>query len=168
MNASPLLMIALVQSLFVANAALPQLKTQPPMILNETSSMAKGAYVRVGEVDDLKSGDIIAMPMNGAAQNYLVKKLGYPKDTMLIKRVAGLSGHLVCRQGSVVTIYKRTIVAARSNRQGNPLPVWNGCRILSPNQVFLLGDHPASFDSRYFGPVSRSELAGTYRAAVTW
>ena len=168
MNTSPLLMIVLVQSLFVASVALPELNTKPPVILNETPSMAKGAYVRVGEVGDLKSGDIIAMPMNSAARNYLVKKLGYPKDTMLIKRVAGLPGDLVCRHGSVITINKRTLVAARSDRQGIPLPAWFGCRTLSTNEVFLLGDHPASFDSRYFGPVSRSELGGIYRAAVTW
>jgi type IV secretory pathway protease TraF len=168
MNASPLLMIALVQSLFIANAAMPRLKSKPPIILNETPSMAKGAYVRVGEVDDLKSGDIIAMPMNSAAQKYLVKKLGYSKDTMLIKRAAGLSGDLICRRNSVVTINKRTLVAARSDRQGNLLPAWNGCRTLSTSEVFLLGDHPASFDSRYFGPVSQGELAGIYRVAVTW
>jgi type IV secretory pathway protease TraF len=168
MNTSPLLMIALVQSMFVANSALPDLRTKPPVILNETASMAKGVYVRLGEVADLKRGDIIAMPMNGSARNYLVKGLGYPKDTMLIKRVAGLSGDLFCRQGSVVTINKRTLVAARSDRQGNLLPAWNGCRTLSTSEVFLLGDHPSSFDSRYFGPVLRSELAGIYRAAVTW
>ena len=168
MNTGPLLMIALVQSLFIANAAIPKLKTKPPMILNETPSMAKGAYVRVGEVHDIKSGDIIAMPMNSAARNYLVKKLGYPKDTMLIKRVAGLSGDLVCRHNSVVTINKRTLVAARSDQQGNLLPAWNGCRTLSTSEVFLLGDHPASFDSRYLGPVLQGELAGIYRAAVTW
>lgn len=168
MNASPLLMIALVQGLFVAGAALPDLKTKPPVILNETSSMAKGVYVRLGKVVNLKRGDIIAIPMNSAARNYLVKKLGYPKDTMLIKRVAGLSGDLVCRHDSVVTINNRTIVAARSDRQGITLPAWNGCRTLSRNEVFLLGDHPSSFDSRYFGPVARSELAGNYRAAVTW
>jgi signal peptidase I len=168
MNTGPFLMIALVQGLFIANAAIPKLKTKPPMILNETPSMAKGAYVRVGEVDALKIGDIIAIPMNSAARNYLVKKLGYPKDTMLIKRVAGLSGDLVCRQDGVVTIKKSALVAARSDRQGNHLQAWNGCRILSPNQVFLLGDHQASFDSRYFGPVPRNELVGIYRAAITW
>lgn len=168
MNASSLLMVVLVQSVFVANSALPELKTKPPVILNQTASMAKGTYVRMGEVADLKRGDIIATPMNSAARIYLVKKLGYPKDTMLIKRVAGLSGDLVCRQDSVVTINKRTLVAARSDRQGNLLPAWNGCRVLSSDEVFLLGDHPSSFDSRYFGPVSRRELAGTYRAAVTW
>jgi type IV secretory pathway protease TraF len=130
--------------------------------------MAEGAYLRVGDVADLKRGDIIAMSMNGAARNYLVMKLGYPRDTMLIKRVAGLSSDFVCRQGSVVTVNKKSQVAARSDRQGNILPAWNGCRSLSTDEVFLLGDHPASFDSRYFGPVSRGELVGVYRAAVTW
>lgn len=168
MNSGPLLTIVLVQSVFVANAAFPELETKPPVILNETASMAKGVYVRLGEVADLNRGDIIAMPMNSTARNYLVKKLGYPKETMLIKRVAGLSGDFVCRHDSVVTINKRTLVAARSDRQGNPLPTWHGCRTLSNNQVFLLGDHPASFDSRYFGPVSQGELAGIYRAAITW
>jgi type IV secretory pathway protease TraF len=168
MNTGPLLMIVLVQSLFVASAALPELKTKPPMILNETTSMAKGAYVRVGDVHDLKGGDIIAMPMNSAVRNYLVKKLSYPNDTMLIKRVAGLAGDLVCRHDSVVTINQRTLVAASSDRQGIPLPAWHGCQTLSTNEVFILGDHRSSFDSRYFGPVLRSELAGIYRAAVTW
>jgi conjugative transfer signal peptidase TraF len=168
MNTGPLLTIVLVQSVFVANAALPELKSKPPVIMNETPSMAKGVYVRLGEVADLKRGDIIAMPMNSAARNYLVNKLGYPKETMLIKRVAGLSGDLVCRQDNMITINKRTIFTAQSDRRGNYLAAWNGCRVLSPNQVFVLGDHPASFDSRYFGPVSRNELAGTYRAAVTW
>ena len=168
MNAGPLLMILLVQSLFVANSTMPELKTKPAVILNETASMAKGLYVRLGEVADLKRGDIIAMPMNSTARNYLVKKLGYPEDTMLIKRVAGLSGDLVCRYNSVVTINQRTLVAARSDRQGTPLPAWYGCRTLSTNEVFILGDHPSSFDSRYFGSISKVELAGIYRAVVTW
>ncbi len=168
MNANPLIMIALVQSLFLVNAALPELHTKSSIILNETPSMAKGVYVRLGEVERLKRGDIIAMPMNSAARNYLVKKLGYPEDTMLIKRVAGLSGDLVCRQDSVVTINKRIIFTSKSDRRGNYLATWIGCRTLSTNEAFILGDHPSSFDSRYFGPVSRSELAGIYGAAATW
>lgn len=168
MNIGPLLIIALVQGLFVASAALPDLKAKPPVILNETPSMAEGVYMRLGDVADLKRGDIIAMPMNSAIRKYLVKKLGYPAGTMLIKRVAGLAGDLVCRQGSQVIINKRTTVAARSDRQGNALPTWHGCRLLLQNEVFLLGDHPSSFDSRYFGPVSQGDLAGIYRAAFTW
>jgi type IV secretory pathway protease TraF len=168
MNTSSLLMIALVQGLFVLNSGLPKLRTEPPVILNETPSMAKGAYVRVDDVAKLKRGDIIAMPINGRAGNYLVRKLGYPKDTMLIKRVTGISGDLVCRQETAVTIGNNSIVAVRMDRHGNSLPVWGGCRVLLPNEVFLLGDHASSFDSRYFGPVTKDELVGIYRAAVTW
>lgn len=168
MNTSPLLMIALVQSMFVANSALPDLRTKPPVILNETASMAKGVYVRLGEVADLKRGDIIAMPMNATSRNYLVKKLGYPDDTMLIKRVAGISGDVMCRQETAVTIGNKAVIAALMDRHGNSLPTWGGCRVLLPNEVFLLGDHASSFDSRYFGPVTKDELVGIYRAAVTW
>ncbi len=168
MNAGPLLMIALVQGLFALSQGLPELKTEPPVILNETPSMAKGAYVRVDDAAKLKRGDIIAMPMNGRAGNYLVRKLGYPKDTMLIKRVAGISGDVMCRQETTVTIGNNSIVAVRMDKHGNPLPAWGGCRVLLPNEVFLLGDHASSFDSRYFGPVTKDELAGIYRAVVTW
>jgi signal peptidase I len=161
-------MVALVQSMFVANSALPDLRTKPPVILNETASMAKGVYVRLGEVADLKRGDIIAMPMNATSRNYLVKKLGYPDDTMLIKRVAGISGDVMCRQETAVTIGNKAVIAALMDRHGNSLPTWGGCRVLLPNEVFLLGDHASSFDSRYFGPVTKDELVGIYRAAVTW
>ncbi len=168
MNTGPLLMIALVQGLFIANSAFPELKTKPPMILNETPSMAKGAYVRVDDVARLKRGDIIAMAINGQSRDYLVKQLGYPDDTMLIKRVAGISGDLVCRRETAVTIGSKAIVAARMDKHGNSLPAWGGCRVLLPNEVFLLGDHASSFDSRYFGPVTKDELVGIYRAVVTW
>jgi len=168
MNAGPLLMIALVQGLFVLNSGLSDLKTKPPVILNETPSMAKGAYLLVEDAAKLKRRDIIAMPMNGQSRDYLVKKLGYPEDTMLIKRVAGISGDLVCRQEAVVIIGNRAVVAARMDRHGNSLPAWGGCRVLLPNEVFLLGDHASSFDSRYFGPITKDELVGIYRAVVTW
>ena len=35
------------------------------------------------------------------------------------------------------------------------MPDWHGCHILTEQTVFLLQDHPQSFDGRYFGPVDR-------------
>ena len=168
MNASLLFHVALANTLLAASAALPDIIQNPPIIINETISMAKGAYVRTGSVDDLKRGDIIAMPMNVSAKDYLGAKLGYPEDTMLIKRVVGLSGDTMCREGATVTINAQVVTALYSDTQGNRLPVWDGCHTLLPNEVFLLGDHPSSFDSRYFGPVTRHELSGTYKAVITW
>jgi type IV secretory pathway protease TraF len=168
MNTAIFLNIALAQGLLIASAALPDAIANPPIIINETISMAKGAYVRTGDADDLKRGEIIAMPMNASAQDYLGGKLGYPGDTMLIKRVAGLSGDTMCRQGVKVTIHAQAAYASRRDASGSLLPHWTGCHVLLPNEVFLLGDHASSFDSRYFGPVTKSELGGTYKAVMTW
>jgi type IV secretory pathway protease TraF len=168
MNASIFLNIALAQGLLIASAALPDAIQNPPIVINETISMAKGAYVRTGYAQSVKRGDIIAMPMNKPAQDYLGDKLGYPKDTMLIKRVAGLSGDVMCRHGTLVIIKAQTVQAARRDGGGNLLPSWSGCHVLLPNEVFLLGDHASSFDSRYFGPVTKAEMSGTYQAVMTW
>ena len=44
---------------------------------------------------------------------------------------------------------------------GRPLPSWQQCRRLESGELFLLSvTNPASFDSRYFGPVSASAVIG--------
>jgi type IV secretory pathway protease TraF len=168
MNATIFLNIALANGLLVAGAALPEAIQHPPVIINETISMAKGAYVRTGDLDHLEVGGIVAMPMNASAKAYLGDKLGYPDDTMLIKRIAGLSGDIMCRDGATLTINGNSVRASLKDTMGNDLPTWSGCHTLLPNDVFLLGDHAGSFDSRYFGPVTRQELSGTYKAVMTW
>ncbi|MGV2480562.1 UNVERIFIED_CONTAM: S26 family signal peptidase, partial [Salmonella enterica subsp. enterica serovar Weltevreden] len=41
------------------------------------------------------------------------------------------------------------------------LPSWQQCRRLESGELFLLSvTNPASFDSRYFGPVSASAVIG--------
>jgi signal peptidase I len=168
MNATIFLNIALANGLLIASAALPEAIHNPPVIINETISMAKGAYVRTGDLGHLEVGDIIAMPMNASAKAYLGDKLGYPADTMLIKRIAGISGDAVCRDGATVTINGKSVQASLKDTMGNELPTWSGCRSLLSGEVFLIGDHPSSFDSRYFGAVTRGELSGTYKEVMTW
>jgi conjugative transfer signal peptidase TraF len=140
----------------------------PPAIINETASMAKGVYVRVKDANALGHGDVVAMPMNPASRAYLGVKLGYPSETQLIKRVAGLPGDMVCRTGSTVTVASAEVHARATDGRGNPLASWSGCHRLQDGEVFLLGDHAASFDSRYFGPVPINALHGTYRAVLSW
>jgi conjugative transfer signal peptidase TraF len=140
----------------------------PTAIINETASMAKGVYVRVGDAQALGHGDVVAMPMNSGARAYLGGRLGYPADTQLIKRVAGLPGDTVCRTESTVTVAGAQVHAHAADGRGNQLPRWSGCHHLKDGEVFLLGDHAASFDSRYFGPVPIRALHGTYRAVLSW
>jgi type IV secretory pathway protease TraF len=50
-----------------------------------------------------------------------------------------------------------------------PLQAWPQCRRLSDGELFLLSDtNPASFDSRYFGPIAASAVLGTARPLWTW
>lgn len=168
MNTSALLHLLIANALLASAPALPELVANPPAIINETISMQKGLYVRTGGVGELKHGDIIAMPMNQNAKDYLVGRLGYPADTKLIKRVVALSGETVCRQAGTVTVPGRAVHADRRDSQGTLLPFWVGCHTLLPTEVFLLGDHPSSFDSRYFGPVLKRDLSGTYQEVLSW
>ena len=141
---------------------------QPPVIINETASMAKGAYVRTGSAREPKVGDIVALPMNEQAQAYLTDHLGYPSDTLLLKHVAAVAGDQVCHSDSITTVRTTTLPVRRTDSQGNTLPVWTGCRTLATGEVFLAGDAPASFDGRYLGPTPTTALIGQYREALTW
>lgn len=141
---------------------------QPPVIINETASMAKGAYVRTGSARNPGVGDIVALPMKPQARAYLTGQLGYPTDTLLLKRVVAVAGDQVCHSGAVTTAGEATLPVRSSDSQGNPLPVWTGCRTLAPGEVFLAGDAPSSFDGRYLGPTPTTALIGQYREALTW
>jgi type IV secretory pathway protease TraF len=49
------------------------------------------------------------------------------------------------------------------------MPVWQHCRPLLDDELFLLSTtNPASFDSRYFGPVSVSAVIGSAQPIWTW
>jgi len=39
---------------------------------------------------------------------------------------------------------------------------------LRTDELFVLGDTPGSFDSRYFGPIRRAQVEGVYRETLTW
>ena len=62
----------------------------------------------------------------------------------------------------------RTVRIHARDRTGVALPAWRGCRRLAPDERLLLGDTPASLDSRYFGPVRIAQIEGFYRETLTW
>ncbi|MCE2891758.1 MAG: S26 family signal peptidase [Aquidulcibacter sp.] len=168
MKTGILITLVTCNGLLLAQSFMPDQKNAPLAIINETPSMQKGLYVRTGDATDLKRGEIVAMPMPKNAKAYLVEKLGYPADTLLIKRVAALPGDIVCRQKDTLTVVGKTLQAKARDRRGNVLPKWSGCHKLTSEEIFIHGDHPGSFDSRYFGPVSQRALSGTFRQVLSW
>jgi type IV secretory pathway protease TraF len=135
-------------------------KPTPVIIWNASSSVPVGWYwvekrqPKTGEIAIVKPPDWVGLYMS--SRGYL------PEDVWLLKPVFAGSGAVVCRFASFVFIDGKLVARVRKfDSQKQILPVWKGCRILETDEVFLLAKPKNSFDSRYFGPVSRNHIVGT-------
>jgi conjugative transfer signal peptidase TraF len=143
-------------------------RKNPLIIINETPSVKKGLYLRQKTIS-LDKQSLIAMKLHKPAHDYLVKTMGYDEDIFLLKRISALPGERVCRsQSGLITIKDKSLKARSHDHLGHKLPSWQGCHVLKKGEIFILGDHPQSFDSRYFGPVRTSQLTGSYKELITW
>lgn len=144
----------------------------PRLIYNPSDSVAVGWYRvdplhhRPGSLPRaLAVGSIVlaSLPPDAAA---LAAQRGYlPTRVPLLKRVGAVAPQHVCVFDALVWIDGVPVAAVRpADRLGRPLPSWPQCRQLQPGELFLLSTtNPASFDSRYFGPVSASAVIGVAR-----
>ncbi|MEQ6438182.1 S26 family signal peptidase [Comamonas sp. w2-DMI] len=144
----------------------------PRLIYNPSDSVAVGWYRvdplrhRPGSLPRPLSVDSIVLttlPPDAAA---LAAQRGYlPARVPLLKRVGAIAPQHVCVFDALVWIDGVPAAAVRpADRLGRPLPSWPQCRQLRPGELFLLSStNPASFDSRYFGPVSTSAVIGVAR-----
>jgi len=135
-------------------------------LVNESPSVPRGLYLRRPGASPGR-GALVAVPQPPAARPYLAS-LGMPAEVLLIKRVAAAGGDRVCRDGATVKFRGRRAIVRDRDGRGAALDGWNGCRRLAADELFLLGDSPASFDSRYFGPVRVSDVDGVFRETLTW
>ena len=137
----------------------------PRLVYNPSDSVAVGWYrvdPRGHGAASLLVGSIVLtrLPADAAA---LSAQRGYlPARIPLLKRVGAVAPQEVCVFGALVWIDGVPVAAVRSaDRLGRPLPSWPQCRRLQVGELFLLSTtNPASFDSRYFGPVSTSAVIG--------
>lgn len=134
-------------------------------LVNESPSLPRGLYLR--SRGDVGRGSIVAIAQPERVRRYLAR-LGMPSEVLLVKRVAAVGGDRVCADSRVVRTPGRRVLRVARDREGVALPTWNQCRLLADDELFLLGDTPRSFDSRYFGPVLRDEARGVYREVLTW
>ena len=135
------------------------------LVWNASPSQPVGLYRverRSGRVGDLV---LVRLPPRVAA---FAARRGYlARETYLLKPVAALPGDRVCRWGAQVSVRgQRAGFAQSRDHLGRDLPVWQGCHKLRPDELFLLGSDPDSFDSRYFGAISRDAVAAC--AILIW
>jgi conjugative transfer signal peptidase TraF len=143
----------------LALAALSLLPQSPALVWNLSPSIPPGLY-RLERATPAR-GDIVAVQPQGALRNTLRDAGVLGEARLLLKPVIADEGATVCRAGPTVSVDGQSIAVAKAHRSdGSPLPSWNGCRRLAHDELLLISSHPASFDSRYFGPVSTADVIG--------
>ena len=138
------------------------------LIWNRTASLPLGVYARSPGVR-VSEGVLVALRVPPSVRA-LVHERGYlPDGSVLIKPVAAVEGDYVCVRRGILFINGEPFgsILPRDS-QDRELPVYRGCGVLAPGQVFLAAHHPGSFDSRSFGPVDVHALQGTVTPLWTY
>ncbi len=78
----------------------------------------------------------------------------------LIKRAVGVAGDLVTASDAGIEVNGQSVPNSRPldlDTKGSALPHLRGSFSLRQGEIWVAGEHPNSFDSRYFGPVKISK-----------
>lgn len=141
----------------------------PRVTYNSSDSVAVGWYLveplahPAGSLPPaVQAGNIVLVPLPADAA-VLAAWRGYlPMGIPLLKPVAAVAPQQVCIRAGIVRIDGVPVAAVlHRDGRGRPLHAWPSCRRLDPGELFLLSTiNPASFDSRYFGPIRVSAVLG--------
>ena len=133
----------------------------PKLIWNASGSAPIGLYV-LNPVGKLHVGDLLATRPPKTLATFLDERQYLPIGVPMLKHVAALPGQNVCRLGHEVTVDGKAVAEALDrDRLGRPLPVWQGCRVITSGEVFLLNARWDSLDGRYFGPLPITAVMGS-------
>lgn len=139
----------------------------PRYIWNASNSVPVGLY-RLQSVTTLTVTDLVALRPPDVLAAFLDHNGYLPIGVPMLKRVVALPGQTVCRSGPAITVDNIDVGQARErDGRGRPLPSWQGCRVVTDGDIFVMNRQSAnSLDSRYFGPLPASAVIG--RAAPVW
>jgi len=141
----------------------------PKKLIYNASASAPIGFYWIDQRPILR-GDYVYVRVPERVRDLVIERGYLPPDVPLLKRVVGLHGDRICRQFGEISVDGLVVATAkRRDGQGRKMPVWHGCHILTEQTVFLLQDHPQSFDGRYFGPVDRRLIIGrALRLRFSW
>ncbi|GLS40208.1 peptidase S26 [Mesorhizobium tianshanense] len=140
---------------------------RPQLTWNVSASVPIGLY-RVEPYRRIGVADVaVIMPPKPLA-DFMARRRYLSKNVPLLKRVLALSGQTVCRRRTAIIVGGVIYGHAREHdSRGRALPVWQGCRVIAGDEVFLMNwDAADSFDGRYFGLLPLTSIIG--RAVPVW
>ena len=140
----------------------------PRLIYNASDSVPVGWY-RVESPDALHVGGIVLARLPSAPAAFAARRGYLPMRIPLLKRIGAMAPQVVCVRDGIVLIDSIPVaVTLFVDGTGRRLTAWPQCRRLQADELFLLSTtNPASFDSRYFGPVNASAVIGQARPLWT-
>ena len=149
-------------------AAVLDLAVRPaPRVIWNASASAPIGFWRVDPHARFRTGDMVLARTPASVRDLAARRHYLPANVPLLKRIAARDGDDVCALGQEIFVNGRWIAERRTaDRQGRPLPWWQGCELLRGGRVFLLMDASDSFDGRYFGPVDEEAVIG--KAVPLW
>jgi len=144
--------------------------------INGTHSFPVGLYLvrrKRPEKGDLVFLNPPALPVFALARERGYLNVAYSAAPHLLKRLAGVAGDRVTIDSAGVHVNGiRLANSAPCNCDGAGRPL-QACllkdHILGPDEVLLMSDYnPASFDSRYFGPLQATTIESVIIPLLTW
>ena len=157
--------ILLLAAMGLASLAAPSVAVRPAwLIWNASASVPPGLYW-VERPTGLEIGDLVAVMPPAPLAAFMVTRGYIGADVPLLKYVAGLPGHRICRSGATITVDDVVLgEALPRDRLGRDLPDWQGCRLLQDGEIFLMNREVRdSLDGRYFGPLPADAVIGMAR-----
>ena len=159
MTRATYVMVTAVAALAIVIASLTP--TSPRLVWNASASVPIGFYT-IAPAERIEVSDLVALTPPEPVASFMVERGYVARGVPLLKRVIGLPGQRVCRDGRAIAIDSVPLGEARDHdSQGRDLPVWQGCRLIADCEVFLMNpDVGDSLDGRYFGPLPGSVVVG--------
>lgn len=138
----------------------------PGLYWTSDKPVEKGDYVLFcpppSEVFDMaKQRDYISSGFCPDGYGYMMKRILATKDD-----VVSIADEGVRVNGNLLPFS----ALIKADKSGQPLPQYRTAGFkLSDQQVMLMTDiNPSSFDSRYFGPIDRSQIKTVIFPVITW
>ena len=129
------------------------------LVWNASTSMPTGLY-SVQKRSPMR-GELVIAKLPDWARMIADQRAYLPSNVPALKRVSALAEDRVCRFDREILVNGTAVARALwADNFAVGLPVWGGCVTLEKGQVFLLADHPRSFDGRYFGVTKMADIFG--------
>jgi conjugative transfer signal peptidase TraF len=143
---------------------------------NVSDSEAEGFYfLNLTKGSNYKVGDLVAIciPDPDIAEvaiqrNYLTSGACPYKTAFEIKHITATYPSIISREGNLIRINNSKVNILERDSLGRPLKSKVASMLIPKGYYFVMGKTPNSLDSRYYGLVPESFIAGFARSILTW